>query len=62
MSDETKTELYEKAFRFNERVSQLFYSPKRLAPEFPLDRVTRPERYNGGEGLEGEVVDGRLAS
>lgn len=55
MSDETKTDLYQKAFRFNERVSQIFYSPKRLAPEFPPDRVTRPERYNGGEGLEEEL-------
>lgn len=63
MKDETKTELYEKAFRFNERVSQFFYSPKRLAPEFPSDQVTRPERFNGGEGLEGEisVADWRLS-
>lgn len=63
MSDETKTELYKKAFRFNERVSQIFYSPRQLAPEFPLDRVTKPERFNGPEGLEGEisVADWRLS-
>ncbi len=56
MSDETKTGLYKRAFKFNESVSQIFYSPKRLAAEFPLDRVTKPERYNGGEGLEGEIT------
>lgn len=63
MSDETKTELYKKAFRFNERVSQIFYSPRQLAPEFPLDRVTKPERFNGPEGLEGEIsiADWRLS-
>lgn len=35
----------------------------RLAPEFSLDRVTKPERYNGGEGLEGDVdvADWRLS-
>lgn len=54
MADETKTSLYKKAFEFNERVSQIFYSPKRLAAEFPLASVTKPERFNGGEGLEGE--------
>ncbi|CAN5562699.1 hypothetical protein BH10ACI2_BH10ACI2_01330 [soil metagenome] len=56
MSDETKVGLYNKAFEFNERVSQIFYSPKRLAAEFPLDRVTKPERYNGPEGLENETT------
>lgn len=51
ISDETKKHLYKRAFALNERVSQLFYSPKRLAPEFPLDRVTRPARQNGSEGM-----------
>lgn len=51
ISDETKTILYKRAFAFNERVSQLLYSPKRLAPEFPLERVTQPPRQNGFEGL-----------
>lgn len=55
MSDETKTGLYEQAFRFNERVSGLFYSPKQLAAEFPIDQVTIPARVNGGEGLDGEI-------
>lgn len=55
MSDETKTGLYKKAFRFNEQVSQLFYSPKQLAPEFPSSEITKPTRVNGLEGLEDEV-------
>jgi DMSO/TMAO reductase YedYZ molybdopterin-dependent catalytic subunit len=63
MSDETKTGLYKRAFELNERVSQIFYSPRQLAPQFPPERVTKPERYNGGEGLEGEVAmaDWRLS-
>ncbi|MEP6945318.1 MAG: molybdopterin-dependent oxidoreductase [Acidobacteriota bacterium] len=56
MSDETKSDLYKKAFRFNERVSQIFYSPKQLAAEFTLDQVTIPARVNGGEGLEVEMA------
>ncbi len=56
MSDETKAGLYKKAFEFNERISQIFYSPKRLAAEFPESRVTRPARFNGAEGLD-QVVD-----
>ena len=55
MSDETKAALYKRTFEFNERVSQMFYSPKRLAAEFPPERVTKPERFNGGEGLDGEI-------
>lgn len=51
MSEETKAKLYKNTFRFNERVSQVFYSPKRLAPEFTISDVTRPARYNGGEGM-----------
>lgn len=56
LSDETKKAVYRKAFEFNESVSQILYSPKRLAPEFPESRVTRPARFNGAEGLD-EVVD-----
>ena len=56
MSDETKTGLYRRAFEFNERVSQIFYSPKRLSAEFALDRVTKPERVNGSDGLEDELA------
>lgn len=53
MSDESKAALLRRTFEFNERVSQVFYRPTRLAPEFPMASVT-PERTNGFEGLEGE--------
>ncbi len=56
ISDETKKNLYKRAFAFNERISQIYHSPKRLAPEFPLDRVTLPARQNGYEGMA-EAVD-----
>lgn len=55
ISPETKSALYRRTFEFNERVSQMFYSPKRLASEFPLERVTMPARFNGAEGLAEEV-------
>jgi|GEM_PF-120492 len=54
MSDETKDATYHRAFEFNESVSQFFYSPQRLAPEFSLDRITEA-RVNGLEGLESEL-------
>ncbi len=50
MPDETKQELLRKTFRFNERVSQIFYRPSRLSPEFPLTSVS-PRRMNGAAGL-----------
>ena len=53
MKDETKTALLRRTFEFNERVSQIFFRPRRLAPEFPLTGVS-PERLNGAEGMEGE--------
>lgn len=56
MSDETKANLFRRTFEFNERVSQIFYSPKQLAAEFPESRITIPARFNGAEGLD-EVVD-----
>ena len=56
MPDETKAALLKRTFEFNERVSQIFYSPKRLAPQFAETSVTIPARYNGGEGLEGEIA------
>ena len=56
MPDETKANLLRRTFEFNERVSQIFYSPRRLAAEFPETRVTIPARFNGAEGLD-EVVD-----
>jgi hypothetical protein len=54
MSDETRAALFQRTFEFNERLSQIFYSPKRLAPEFPPERITAP-RVNGMEGLETEL-------
>ena len=56
MPDETKAALLKRTFEFNERVSQIFYSPSRLATEFNESRVTIPARFNGAEGL-GEEVD-----
>lgn len=53
MSSETKTGLYRRAFEFNEKISQIFFSPKKLAKEFRPDQVT-PTRTNGFAGLEGE--------
>ena len=50
MSDETKERLLRGAQGFNERVSQIFYRPTRLAPEFPPSAVVAA-RVNGGEGL-----------
>lgn len=52
MSDETKTALLRRTFEFNERVSQTFYRPTRLAPEFPGHPVTA--RVNGDAGMQGE--------
>jgi DMSO/TMAO reductase YedYZ molybdopterin-dependent catalytic subunit len=54
ISDETKLAIYRRAFEFNERVSQAFYRPSRLSPEFSPDRIS-PRRVNGMEGLEGDV-------
>jgi hypothetical protein len=54
MPDETKYRLLRGTFEFNEWVSQSLYSPKRLAPEFPPERIT-PERVNGMLGLESEI-------
>lgn len=51
MSDETKDRLLRSTLEFNERVSQTFFRPSRLAPEFPVTAVTDPTRINGGEGL-----------
>ncbi len=51
MPEETKSNLLRRTFEFNERVSQLFYRPSRLAPEFPPDRIS-PRRVNGLAGME----------
>ncbi|MFZ1700160.1 MAG: molybdopterin-dependent oxidoreductase [Pyrinomonadaceae bacterium] len=53
MGEETKTALLRRTFEFNERVSQAFYSPARLAPEFSGDEVTAA-RVNGDIGMAGE--------
>jgi DMSO/TMAO reductase YedYZ molybdopterin-dependent catalytic subunit len=58
MSPETRYKLLNGAFRFNERVSQFFYSPRRLAPEFPPDRIS-PFRVNGMWGIKAPIdLDG----
>lgn len=54
LSNETKSALYQRAFAVNERVSQFFFRPTRMATEFPPASVT-PIRTNGFEGLEGEI-------
>lgn len=54
MPDETKNTLVRRTFEFNERVSQTFYSPKRLAPEFPTSRITAA-RVNGALGIESDI-------
>ncbi len=41
---------FRRAFEFNESLSQIYYSPARLAPEFARERVGNL-RVNGGEGL-----------
>jgi hypothetical protein len=51
MSDETKDTLLRSTLEFNERISQTFFRPSRLAPEFTASAVTNPTRTNGGEGL-----------
>jgi hypothetical protein len=51
MSDETKTALLRRTLEFNERLSQIFYRPSRLAPEFSPAAVSA-ERVNGSAGLE----------
>ncbi len=53
MADETKATLLRRTFELNERVSQIFYSPARLAKEFSGDEVTAA-RVNGDAGLRGE--------
>ena len=52
MPDEAKQNLLRRAFEFNEKVSQVFYRPQRLAPEFPPELARA--RVNGAEGLSGD--------
>ncbi len=53
MSDETKYNLLRRTFEFNERVSQIFYKPERLSPEFSPAAIS-PRRVNGELGMTGE--------
>jgi len=55
MGDETKATLLRSTFQLNERLSQIFYSPRRLSPEFPREQITVPPRVNGFEGMQGEI-------
>ena len=42
--------IFEDELKFNENLSQLYYSPKHLAPEFPKSSISMA-RVNGGEGM-----------
>jgi DMSO/TMAO reductase YedYZ molybdopterin-dependent catalytic subunit len=54
MPPETKENLLRRSFEFSEHVSQIFYSPKRLAPEFGKDAIS-PKRVNGYHGIQEEI-------
>lgn len=54
MPDETKAALLRRTLEINESVSQVFYSPKRLAPEFAPSQITAV-RYNGALGIESDI-------
>lgn len=54
MPEETKNSLLNRAFRFNERTSQLFFDKNDLAPEFSKDQLTEA-RVNGAIGMENEL-------
>jgi DMSO/TMAO reductase YedYZ molybdopterin-dependent catalytic subunit len=54
MPEETKEKLLRRTFEFNERVSQIFYTPKRLAPEFSKDAIS-PRRVNGMHGIQDDI-------
>jgi DMSO/TMAO reductase YedYZ molybdopterin-dependent catalytic subunit len=54
MPQETRDKLLRRSFEFSEHVSQIFYSPKRLAPEFGKDAIS-PKRVNGYHGIQEEI-------
>ncbi|MBV9240863.1 MAG: molybdopterin-dependent oxidoreductase [Acidobacteria bacterium] len=56
LSDGARTRLLRGTLEFNEWVSENLYSVKRLAPEFPPERIT-PERVNGMVGLDAPDFD-----
>lgn len=43
-------DIFNKTFKFNEDLSQAYFSPKNLAPEFPPEKIG-PPRVNGGIGF-----------
>jgi DMSO/TMAO reductase YedYZ molybdopterin-dependent catalytic subunit len=43
--------IFESAFRWNENLSQDYFSAKQLAPEFPREMAARDPRVNGDLGL-----------
>ena len=53
MPDETKQRVLRRTLELNEKVSQIFYRPSRLAPEFAREQIS-PPRVNGLEGMQGE--------
>jgi DMSO/TMAO reductase YedYZ molybdopterin-dependent catalytic subunit len=48
--------VFDRFFRLNEGLSQDYFSPKHLAPEFPRSMASEP-RYNGDLGLTSELDD-----
>ncbi len=50
LRDEKQAWVFDRAFKFNEAVAETFYSPARLAAQFPRERVGEL-RVNGGEGM-----------
>lgn len=51
---ETRDTLTTRVFELNERISQVFYRPSRLAPEFSPAEIS-PRRVNGMIGIESEL-------
>ena len=42
--------IFKRTFKFNEELAQAYYSPARLAPQFPRERIGQL-RVNGGQGM-----------
>lgn len=54
LSQERLDAITTRIFELNERVSQVFYRPSRLAPEFTREQIS-PRRVNGMIGIESEL-------
>ncbi len=54
MPNEWKWNTFRRTFEFNEKVSNFFYRPTRLAPEFSRSEIS-PRRVNGFAGMETEL-------